>query len=149
MVDYDAIEAAIVGLADVYEIVELAYDPWNALSLITRLQARGMEVIPIRQGYASLSAPTKHLQSLVLSRRLRHGDNPVLTWMAGNMAVVSDPAGNIKPAKDKSSEKIDGMAALINAVARLIVDQKPAESVYERVGLFLPWGEDADAEAAG
>lgn len=151
VVDYDAIEAAIVGLADVYEIVELAYDPWNALSLITRLQARGMEVIPIRQGYASLSAPTKHLQSLVLSRRLRHGDNPVLTWMAGNMAVVSDPAGNIKPAKDKSSEKIDGMAALINAVARLIVDQKPAESVYERVGLFLPWGDEeaTDAEAAG
>jgi phage terminase large subunit-like protein len=149
VVDYDAIEAAIVGLADVYEIVELAYDPWNALSLITRLQARGMEVIPIRQGYASLSAPTKHLQSLVLSRRLRHGANPVLTWMAGNMAVVSDPAGNIKPAKDKSSEKIDGMAALINAVARLIVQAAPAESVYERVGLFLPWGEDADAEAAG
>lgn len=151
VIDYDAIEAAITGLADRYEIRELAYDPWNALNLITRLQAKGMEVVPIRQGFASLSAPTKHLQALVLSGRLHHGDNPVLTWMAGNMAVVSDPAGNIKPAKDKSSEKIDGMAALINAVARLIVQPAMQESVYERMGLFLPWDDEGgeDAEAAG
>lgn len=150
VIDYDIIEATIAGLADLYEIKELAYDPWNALALITRLQGRGLEVIPIRQGFASLSAPTKHLQALTLGTRLHHGNNPVLTWMAGNMAVVSDPAGNIKPAKDKSSEKIDGMAALVNAVARLIVQPERKESVYERMGLFLPdEEEETDAEAAG
>jgi len=97
VIDYATVLATIDDYAQRYDIQELAYDRWGATQLVQQLQDRGMEVVPVGQGFASMSAPTKELLNVVLSQRLRHGGNPVLRWMADNMVVRQDPAGNIKP----------------------------------------------------
>jgi phage terminase large subunit-like protein len=79
-----------------------------------------LTLVELGQGFASLTAPTKRLLELVLSGDLAHGGNPVLRWMASNVMAAQDPAGNLKLDKSKSTEKIDGIAALVNALARAI-----------------------------
>ena len=68
-----------------------------------------------------MAAPTRELEKLIVSKKLAHGGNPVTRWMAANVAVAQDPAGNLKPAKDKSTERIDGIVALIMAIGRALV----------------------------
>ena len=136
VIDYDRIRADIADLAGRYRIRELAYDPWNASQLITQLQSEGLNCVPLRQGYPSLTAPTKELETLVLSRRIRHGGHAVLRWMAGNVVVEQDAAGNIKPSKARSTEKIDGIVAAIMALARAAANGQ-GESVYEHRGLLV------------
>ena len=81
---------------------EIAYDPWNATHIALRLQDEGATMVEFRQGFRSMAAPTRELEKLIVSRKLAHGGNPVTRWMAANVAVAQDPAGNLKPAKDKS-----------------------------------------------
>lgn len=123
--DYDVIRERIKQLADDlgFTIRELAYDRWNATQLITQLGGDGLTVVPIGQGYASLTAPSKELEKLLLGGLLRHDGNPVMKWMVGNVAVEQDPAGNLKPSKAKSTERIDGVVALIMALARAMVGE--------------------------
>ena len=93
-------------------------------------------MVPMRQGFASLSGPMKELEVLVLQKRFRHGGNPVLRWMADNVQATMDPAGNIKPDRGKSREKIDGIVAAIMALARASLrENRP--SVYEDRGLMI------------
>lgn len=122
VVDYQAIRRKLQELADTYQMREIAYDPWNATSLVSDLQDDGFTMVEIRQGYGSLSAPSKELEKLILSTRIAHGGHPILRWMAANVAREQDAAGNIKPSKAKSSEKIDGIVAMILALARAVVD---------------------------
>jgi phage terminase large subunit-like protein len=82
----------------------------------------------VRQGFRSMAAPTRELEKLIVSRKLAHGGNPVTRWMASNVAVAQDPAGNLKPAKDKYTERIDGIVALIMALGRAILLQELAPS---------------------
>jgi phage terminase large subunit-like protein len=133
VVDYARIRAAVNEWAERYDVGEVAFDPWNATGLVTQLQDDGATCVPIRQGFASLTAPTKELEKLVTSRALRHGGHPVLRWCAGNVVVETDPAGNLKPSKAKSTERIDGVVALILALSRAMVG--PEGSVYEKRGL--------------
>lgn len=136
VIDYDWIRSDIEAAADRYRIRELGYDPWNATSLVTQLQDGGLAMVPVRQGYASLSGPMKELEALVLQRKFRHGGNPVLRWMADNVQATMDPAGNIKPDKGKSRERIDGIVACIMALARAgLGENRP--SVYEARGLAM------------
>ena len=81
-------------------------------------------MVEFRQGFRSMSAPTRELEKLIVSRKLAHGGNPVTRWMAANVAVAQDPAGNLKPAKDKSTERIDGIVALIMALGRAMLPQE-------------------------
>ena len=85
-------------------------------------------MVEFRQGYRSMSAPTRELEKLVVSRKLAHGANPVTRWMASNVAVAQDPAGNLKPAKDKSIDRIDGIVAIIMALGRAVLPEEPAPS---------------------
>lgn len=124
--DYERVREDIRDLAELYQIREIAYDPWNATHLVTQLMADGARCIPVRQGFASLSAPTKEWLSDIAAGRLRHGGNPVLRWMAANLVVEQDAAGNQKPTKDKSTERIDGQVAAIMAKARMILPAEPA-----------------------
>jgi len=87
------------------------------------------------QGYVSMNPPMRELERLTLEHKLAHGNNPVLTWMANNLVVRTDPAGNIKPDKEKSIEKIDGMVALVMGLDRALRHEKPKRSVYEERGL--------------
>jgi len=120
VVDYEAVRATLQDWAARFEIREVAYDPWNATDLVTRLQQQdGLACVPMRQGFVSLSAPTKALEKAVLSKTLRHDGHPVLKWNVGNVSVESDPAGNLKPSKKVSTERIDGVVALIMAIDRM------------------------------
>ncbi len=139
VVDYDRIRRDISGmyvvdgkaehdpacLADLYSIHELAFDRWNATQLITQLMSDGATCVPIGQGYASMSAPTKEWLADIGAGRLRVGRNPVLRWMAANLVLEQDAAGNLKPSKDKSTERIDGQVAGIMAKARLVTATAP------------------------
>jgi phage terminase large subunit-like protein len=116
--DYDRVREDIRDLAEQYDIREIAYDRWGATQLVTQLQSDGAECIPLGQGFASMSAPTKELDKLILGQQIRHDGHPVLRWMAANVAVEQDPAGNLKPSKKKSTERIDGIVALIMAIDR-------------------------------
>ncbi len=101
-----------------YKVQEIDYDPWSASEFAQHLEAEGLTCVEVRQGYATLSEPTKELEKLVYSGKLIHFDDPVLRWSVSNVIVTTDPAGNIKPNKDKSPNKIDPIAALITALSR-------------------------------
>jgi phage terminase large subunit-like protein len=118
VIDYDLIEARVLWCIEQFDVRELGYDPWNATQLIAKLEAGGVVCFPIRQGFASLSAPTKELEKLVLAKKFRHGAHPVLRWNISNVAIETDAAGNIKPSKKRSKERIDGAAAAVNALDR-------------------------------
>jgi phage terminase large subunit-like protein len=133
-VDYDFIEARIAEDAERFKIKEIAYDPWNAQQLAANLTKRGLEMVEFRQGFLSMSAPTKDLLRRVLAKKLNHAGNPVLRWMASNAVAVTDPAGNIKLSKPKPSSphKIDGLIALVMALGRApLFTPKKSASIYE------------------
>ena len=124
VIDYEVIRQTINDLAQQYHIKEIAVDRWNATHLATQLEGDGFEMVGFGQGFASMSAPTKELEAQVIGETLNHGDNPVLNWMAANTVVEMDAAGNVKPSKKKSTERIDGIAAAIMAIGRMMVDQQ-------------------------
>ncbi len=136
VVDYDVIRERIRELGERYDIRQIAIDRWNATQITTQLMGDGFDMVPWGQGFASMSAPTKELEKLVLGKQIRHGGHPVLRWMASNVAVAQDAAGNIKPAKDKSTERIDGIVALVMAIG-LIIRQDNGPSVYEERGIVV------------
>lgn len=138
VIDYRYIRDWLVAFADTHEVLELAYDPWNATGLVTELQELGMRVAPTRQGFATLSAPTKELERIVLTRGLRHGGHAVLRAHADAALVKSDPAGNLKPDKATSVSRIDGVVALIMAINSLMLaGGGPGRSVYEERGMEI------------
>ena len=113
--DYDVVRRDINALAERYNIRQIALDRWNATQLSVQLQGDGREIVGFGQGYGSMSAAAKALEAACVSGRLLHGGHPVLGWQAGNVAIDSDYAGNIKPSKKKSTERIDGIVALAMA----------------------------------
>ena len=113
VLDYEFVFAQIETDYKDFDIRRMAYDRWGAARVAQVLENMGLTVVPFGQGYASMSPPMMELERLVLSGKIRHGNNPVLTWMIDNVVASMDPAGNIKPDKKKSKEKIDGAVALI------------------------------------
>ena len=136
IIDYDVIRAHITTLGEIVNIREIPIDRWNSTQLQTQLQGDGFTVAQFGQGYASMSAPSKRLEELILSNRLSHAGHPVLAWNAHNVQCAMDPAGNIKPDKAKSEEKIDGVVALIMALGRAIVQPAAPPSVYTSRGML-------------
>lgn len=134
--DFAFIEAAILELAGTYQIKEVAFDRTFAGEIVQHLQAEGMTMVQFGQGFLSMGAPTTELQRLLLAGQFQHGGNPVLRWNANNVTVASDPAGNIKPDKERSTERIDGVVATIMALGRAIVQPVEGPSVYEIRGVF-------------
>jgi len=138
VVHYGFIEKFIERLGEKYNIREIVYDRWGATQMSQNLEGMGFTVIPFGQGFKDMSPPTKELMRLVLSKMIAHGGHPVLRWMADNIVVKTDPAGNIKLDKEKSSEKIDGIIALIMGLARAMVNP-PDEggSIYDRRDMIV------------
>lgn len=134
VIDYAWIRDSIVK--EPFKIQEIGYDPWNATQIATELgDEDGFQMVEMRQGFKTMNEPMKEVLRLVLLGALNHGNNPVLTWMASNIVAKLDPAGNIKPDKEKSGEKIDGLVALIMAIGRAMVQGPPPRSVYETRGI--------------
>ena len=131
VIDYEFIRAKINELAEKYHIKEIAIDRWNATQLSTQLSADGFEMIGFGQGFASMASPTKELERRVLQGTINNGENPVLRWMASNVTIEQDAAGNIKPSKKKSTERIDGIVATIMALGRVMLTDDLTESSGE------------------
>lgn len=130
VVDYEAIRLKVSELGAMFDIQEIAIDRWNSTQLQTQLRGDGFEVVEFGQGFAAMTAPTKELQKLLLERKVQHGGNPVLRWMAANVAVEQDPAGNLKPSKAKSTERIDGIVALIMAIGQAMTSPDQPSEVF-------------------
>jgi len=126
VIDFDVIRRRINELGQRYSIRQIALDRWNATQLATQLEGDGFEMVAWGQGYASMNAPTKKLEELVLSEHVAHAGHPVLRWMAGNVSLEKDAADNWKPSKKKSIERIDGIVALVMAVGLAMNDPAPS-----------------------
>ncbi|MEW6956265.1 terminase large subunit [Trueperella pyogenes] len=139
VVHYGAIETFIEQLGERFDIREIAFDRWGAVQMSQNLEALGFTVVPFGQGFKDMSPPSKELMKLALEGRLAHGGHPVLSWMVDNIHVRTDPAGNIKPDKQKSTEKIDGVVATIMALDRAIRNGsgRVSGSVYDERGLLV------------
>lgn len=130
--DYDVIRRDILELSQRFNIRQLGIDRWNATQLANQLKGDGVDVVGFGQGYGSMSAPTKQLENLVLSERIRHAGHPVLAWMASNVAVQTDHQGNIKPSKANSTERIDGIVSLVMALGiHATATAKPPEQSWD------------------
>ena len=127
VIDYEAIKAALREDAEAYDLREVAFDRWGATQLSTELLDEGFPLLQTGQGFATMSGPTKEFLRLVASGRYRHGGNPVARWQAGNLIVRTDPAGNLKPDKARSADKIDSIVAGIMALDRAIRHEAAAD----------------------
>ena len=138
VVHYGFIEKFIEKLGEVYNIREIAFDRWGAVQMVQNLEGMGFTVVPMGQGFASMSPPTKELMKLTLEKKLAHGGHPVLRWNMDNIFIRTDPAGNIKADKAKSTEKIDGAIACIMALDRAIrCGNDTTASVYDDRGILF------------
>ena len=136
VIHYGFIEKFIEHLGETYNIREIAYDRWNATQMVQNLEDMGFTMVPFGQGFKDMSPPSKELFKLLMEGNIIHGGNPVLKWMAGNVVMRQDPAGNIKPDKEKSVEKIDGIVASIMALDRCICNGTGGGSVYDERGVL-------------
>ena len=137
VVDYEYIMAQASEDLRRFKVREIAFDPWNATAVSNRLTDEGAPMVEFRQGFVSMNPAMKTLEVAVQTARLNHGGNPALAWMADNLVATSDPAGNLKPDKGKSTEKIDGMVALLLALQRATLAGGSGESVYATRGLSV------------
>ena len=138
VIHYGYIEKFIERLGEKFNIREIAFDRWGAIQMVQNLEGMGFTVVPFGQGFKDMSPPTKELMKLVLEKRIAHGGHPVLRWMMDNIYIRTDPAGNIKADKERSTEKIDGAVATIMALDRAIrCGNVSTASVYDDRGILF------------
>ena len=138
VVHYGFIETFIEELGEKYNIREIAFDRWGAVQMVQNLEGMGFTVVPFGQGFKDMSPPTKELMKLTLEQKIAHGGHPVLRWNMDNIFIRTDPDGNIKADKEKSTEKIDGAIATIMALDRAIrCGNNNSASVYDDRGLLI------------
>ena len=141
VIDYATIMADIWKDFGLFDVEAIAFDRYNFEANRQKLIAEGVpedKLISFGQGYISMSAPMQETEKIILSEKLLHQYNPVLTWMASNVTAQMDAAGNVKPDKKKSSEKIDGMVSLIMALGIAITMPEKKKSVYD-TGDYFKW----------
>ena len=117
-IDYDRIRADINDLRERFNIQEIAADRWNGTQLMQQLDGDGFTIFAHGQGFRDMSAPAKELERAITAGKISAGGNPVLRWMISNVSIEQDAAGNIKPSKKKSTERIDGVVGLTMAIGR-------------------------------
>ena len=133
-VDYEEILAQVQEDMELFGVEELAFDRWGSNYIIQKIEETELTCVQFPQTFNSMSPPMKDLEKLIMDHKLAHGNNPALNWMADNLVAIQNSTGLIKPDKAKSLERIDGMVALIMALARAIVHNENA-SVYEERGI--------------
>jgi phage terminase large subunit-like protein len=139
--DYDYVKAAVLADMDRFNVTSVGYDRWNATQIVNDLTAEGVPMVKVGQGVVSMNPALKEIQRLVLTGTraepaLQHGGNPLMRWMVDNLAVATDPAGNVKPDKANSGDKIDGVSALANAVSEALGTAQQ-RSAYESSDLII------------
>jgi phage terminase large subunit-like protein len=136
--DYGFIESAIVQLASMYDIRGIAFDRTFAGEIVQHLQEElGQDrLIQFGQGFLSMASPTAEMLRLLKGGELQHGGHPVLRWNASNLFLATDSCANLKPDKSKSTEKIDGISALVMALGLSVANRTPQPSIYESRGVL-------------
>ena len=119
--DFGFIREAIIELGGEYDIREIAYDRIFAGEIVNDLMAEGFSMIPYGQHFGAMAAPVAEMERMLLARTLQHGGNPVLAWCASNAVVVQDAYGNRRIDKAKSTERVDGVVALLMALGRAMM----------------------------
>lgn len=135
VVDQDAIRHFINGKQREFNLNECAIDRWEAAHIMTQLTGDGLTMTPWGQGFASMSSPSKEFESLIISKKYHHNGHPILRWNVDNATCERDAAGNIKPSKAKSTEKIDGVVSTIMSLGCAAL--RPTGSVYEERGVLV------------
>jgi phage terminase large subunit-like protein len=136
-IDLRAVKDRIAWGAEMFDLQEVCFDPWNFRTTATELIDEGYRLVEIRQGYASLSGATKKLLEIYQDAKLAHGNNPVLNWNAACLALQSDHKDNVQPTKPeraKSSKRIDGISAAVTAMARAMLEEEPVLVNVRSVG---------------
>jgi phage terminase large subunit-like protein len=133
--DFAVIRNDTMALAESWRMAEIGFDPWNALQLSLELEQSGLVMAVCRQGFAAMSNPMAELGARIKEGRLRHGAQPVLRWMAGNMVALSDANGNQRPDRKRAVDKIDGIVAALMALDRAMRHQMA--SAYESNDLMV------------
>jgi len=134
IIDYDFIFAQIEKDMQAFDVAQIAFDRWGATQISQRIQGLKDDenfLVSFGQGFQSMAPAMKDAEDLILTKKIAHGGHPVFTWMADNVVAKEDPAGNKKPDKQASREKIDGIVAWIMAQARAIVNEGSNKSVYD------------------
>ena len=133
--DWDFIKHSVVEKNGMFAVQQIGYDRHFAGELVSALSKEKIEMMPFGMGYLSMATPTSELERLVVAGGIEHPNNPILNWNSNNIIVTQDPAGNIKPDKMKSEQKIDGIVALIIAIGIAIADNKETDNPYKQRGL--------------
>lgn len=142
VVDYRKVKEKLRWARECFDLRDVGFDPWNSRQVSVELIDEGFNCVEVPQGFRSISEPTKKLLELITSGNCRHGDHEVLRWNADCLALKSDGNDNIRPSKPNrltSSKRIDGMVAIIIALARSIVNTQK-RSVYEDRGVTVLGG---------
>ena len=135
-IDRSAIIHRLAELASTYDIRGIAYDRWRLEDLKKLLGDEGID-IPLTawgQGYADMSPAVDALETAILNRTIKHPTHPILTWNISNAVVEMDAAGSRKIAKHKSTERVDGLVALVMAIGLHAKAPKPVEYDF-----LAPW----------
>lgn len=133
VIEFEVIKEDLREFAGRFDLQAVGYDPWQATQLAQEMELEGLPMVEIRQTVQNLSEPMKELESLILQRKLAHGDCPVLTWMASNVVAKMDVKDNIYPNKERPENKIDGIVALIIALARAISVERADETISDHI----------------
>lgn len=136
VIDQRAIEEQIMEDHEEFDIQAVGFDPWQATRIVQDLMEHGVNLVEIRQGMRSMSPPTNELIRLIKSDRIIHNGNPVLSWMMGNVKMREDQNENVMPSKKNSTDRIDGVVAMIMAIDQWVREnEQQQESVYAKRGL--------------
>jgi phage terminase large subunit-like protein len=135
--DYARVEADVKADAERFRIEDVAYDDWNATHMALNLQAHGLKMVKFTQNLRNFNEPTKQFEALLKEGKIVHGSHPVLDWMAGNVSIITDNSGNIRPVKPdhKESRKVDGIVAAVMALGRALL--QPGEDDWYKPGVLL------------
>jgi len=133
VIEYEVVKEDLREFAGRFDVLEVAYDPWQATQLGQEMQAEGLLMVEVRQTVQNLSEPMKEVEALVLQKKLAHGDCPILTWMASNVVAKLDAKDNIYPNKERPENKIDGVVALITAMCRAISPEEAGPDLSKHI----------------
>ena len=136
IIDYAYIRKKINALGDQFNIREIGFDPYRAEQIAVQLGQDGFLMVEVRQGFAKLSEPSKEFEALLQARKIRHNAHPILRWMAQNAAIEKNAQGDIMPSKKYAKQRMDGIAASVTGLSRMIVNTSGRRSKYEDQGLF-------------
>lgn len=131
-IDYDFIEQQILQDAGLYEIQELGFDPWKSHEIVNHMMNEGLLMVAIRQSYYGMAQPTDIFEKKVLARKIAHGGDPVMNWMISCTEVKSDRQDNkmpMKPQREKTGKRIDGVTASIMALGRSVMNTEELANI--------------------